>query len=138
MFRIYTSGATACDQLRSHEWRIGAKRIVEDMSGVKVFVPDDYYDYSSNRPKTVKECKSMFLFQVSISDIILVNLTNSSKSVGTGFEMQCAIDNGIPIIGFYDNGVKEGIYEWTKESCDVIFDSVEEAMNYIMKYYILA
>ena len=57
--------------------------------------------------------------------MILVNLNNTENSVGTGQELQYAVDKGIPVIGFG----KQNVYEWLPEDCDVVFDTLEEAVD---------
>ena len=66
--------------------------------------------------------------------MILVNLNNTENSVGTGQELQYAVDKGIPVIGFG----KQNVYEWLPEDCDVVFDTLEEAFkswDYVNYYY---
>ena len=46
-------------------------------------------------------------------------------------QLQYAVDKGIPVIGFG----KQNVYEWLPEDCDVVFDTLEEAVDYIINYY---
>ena len=64
---------------------------------------------------------------------MLVNLNHTNTSVGTGMEVQKAIDWSVPIIGF---GTTD-IYPWIKDSCDVVFENLQEALEYIKEYYLL-
>ena len=45
--------------------------------------------------------------------------------------LEYAVDKGIPVIGFG----KQNVYEWLPEDCDVVFDTLEEAVDYIINYY---
>ena len=38
---------------------------------------------------------------------------------------------GYLLIGFG----KQNVYEWLPEDCDVVFDTLEEAVDYIINYY---
>lgn len=52
--------------------------------------------------------------------------------IGTAQELQFAVDNHIPIIGFNDYDS----YEWLPEDCDVIFKGINEAIDYINDFYL--
>ena len=81
---------------------------------------------------TAKQTKNFYIkYLIANSDLILVNLNNTENSVGTGQELQYAVDKGIPVIGFG----KQNVYEWLPEDCDVVFDTLEEAVDYIINYY---
>ena len=67
------------------------------------------------------------------SDVLLLNLDWSNKSVGSGIEMEHALYKGIPIIGFGNK--PETWYSWEKTSASIIFDSLGEALEYINDNY---
>lgn len=136
LFEIYTSGATknieADDSL---QWRKVTKACLEHCDTnykVKVFIPEYYFNYHTDHPKTDKQCMKHFMYRLDRSELMIVNLNNSNTSIGTGMEVQRATDNGIPIIGFGNSN----IYPWIEECCDVTFETLEEALNYIEKYYL--
>lgn len=136
-FEIYASGATK--NLSPNEsliWREVAKEYLESVEGkydVKVFIPEHFFGYIHKNPKTEKQCRTFFLWHTEISQLLLVNLNQTATSVGTGMEVQKAMDFRIPIIGFGTDNV----YPWIKDSCDVVFDTMEEALEYIKEYYLL-
>ena len=134
-FTIYTSGATKNVPLEfSKQWRKDVAEYYKNSDcKVNVFIPDNYFMYDTNEPKTTKQCRTHFLHKVKTSDIVIVNLSETLNSVGTGMEVQKAIDNDIPVIGF---GTKN-VYPWLEDSCDVIFDTIQEALEYVTEYYIL-
>ena len=134
-FTIYTSGATKnVSSEFSKQWRKDVAEYYKNSDyKVNVFIPDNYFMYGTNEPKTTKQCRAHFLYKVKTSDIVIVNLSETLNSVGTGMEVQKAIDNDIPVIGF---GTKN-VYPWLEDSCDVIFDTIQEALEYITEYYIL-
>ena len=67
-----------------------------------------------------------------MSDLVIVNLDNSDKSVGTGMELMLAHELNKPIIAFNDN---ETTYPWSKELCDVVLLNEDEVVDYIKNYY---
>lgn len=135
-FRIYTAGATK--NLKPHEsyrWRKEAKDQLEKTMTpfkVKVFIPEEYFNYTSFVPDNDKQCMKHFMWKNSNSDLVLVNLNNTNLSVGTGMEIQNAVNHNIPIIGF---GNTE-IYPWIAENCDMIFENMQTALEYIKNYYL--
>ena len=63
---------------------------------------------------------------------MLVNLKNSCQSCGTCMEVQYAVDNNIPVIGFD----AENAYPWIAEvDCEAVFDNLMETVDYIRDYY---
>lgn len=135
-FKIYTSGAIKnVTHEMAYEWRDMSKEYLENcesLYNVKVFNPNKHFNYDELVPKTEKQCKAYFMYQLEQSNLILVNLNNSDKSIGTAMEIQKAVDYNIPIIGF-------GTYNmnaWEYDDCDIVFETLEEALDYIRFYYI--
>ena len=58
--------------------------------------------------------------------------SSNYRRIGTAQELQFAVDNHIPIIGFNDYDS----YEWLPEDCDVIFKGINEAIDYINDFYL--
>ena len=72
------------------------------------------------------------------SKIMLVNLKDLDKSIGTSDEILFAYLNRIPIIGFYENENLSDIHPWKMEQINRIEtgkDALLNAMNYIVNYY---
>ena len=130
---IYTSGATKnVTSEASYRWRIYAKDYFKKrLYNVDVFIPEEHFSYE-DPPKTEKECMSLFLYKLIISDFVLVNLDDSDKSVCTGIEIGTALQLGKPIIGF---GAKN-VYPWIKEACNVTFSTIDEALEHIRLHYV--
>ncbi len=79
-----------------------------------------------------KQTKTFYTkYLISNCDLILVNLNDTENSVGTGQELQYAVDREIPVIGFG----KRNVYEWLPDDCDVVFETLNEAIDYIVNYY---
>ncbi len=137
-FIIFLSGK--CKGLSKEEqnkWRYYIREQLEQNNDSKckvtVINPNEYFNYFENLHKTNKQIKRYFISMIDKSDLIIVNLNNSDSSVGTGQELQHAVDKNIPIIGFGT----ENIYEWESENdCDVVFETIEECVKYVRDYYI--
>lgn len=133
---IYLAGA--CKNLSWDEqniWRDVAKEKLERVEcnyHVHVSNPNDYFNYIEETHKSQKQVKEFFLHKIRTSNLVLCNLNYSNSSVGTGQELQFARDNNIPIIGFGN----EEVYPWLVEDCQVVFDTLEEALRYVSDYYL--
>lgn len=132
MGRIYLSGACKCLDDCGNNWRNRLKNEIESATYYRCFNPNDYFNYNDKTPKTDKECMKHFLYNLRISDLIIVNLDNSDKSVGTGMELMLAHELHKPIIAFNDN---DTTYPWSKELCDVVLLNEDEVVDYIKNYY---
>lgn len=101
---------------------------------VKVINPTKYFSYSEKKHKTQKQVKEFYMNKVLNCDIVICNCDYTNMSPGTAQEVQFAIDHKIPVIGF---GHKEA-YPWIEEvDCQVVFDSMHEAIDYIRDYYLI-
>lgn len=129
---------------KAEEWRIHVKDFFEkNTDDYKVINPTDYYQYDENYHKTDKEVFRFDLRKVSNSDIVLVNLNDIRKSIGTCIEVYEAYKNNIPVIGFLDDELPieemiKQIHPWIYCCVDRIEtgkDSLDKAINYIVDYY---
>ena len=135
--QIYLAGA--CKHLpdEGSEWRDRAAKMLEQAAewqqiNLKIINPLDYFSYAENKHKSHKQVKSFYMNKILKSDVVLLSLNDSDKSVGSGQEVQYAICNNIPVIGFG----KENVYPWLAEvDCEVVFDTMTEAIDYIRDYY---
>lgn len=135
-FRIYTSGAMKYVPVQiANKWRYRiAEYFWREDADASVFVPSEYFGYEEKRHKTESQVMDYFLNEVAHSDLMILNLDNSDMSVGTGMEVCHAHDNNIPIIGYKETG--EGIDSWCEDMCTVVFDDMEEMLEYIKVYYV--
>jgi nucleoside 2-deoxyribosyltransferase len=135
--KIYLAGACHCESDEGKAWRDKAKSILKTAAewanaSVETINPLDYFSYSENKHKSNKQVKNFYMSKIKTCDLVLVNLKNSALSCGTCMEVQFAVDHEIPVIGF-DN---ENAYPWVSEvDCDVIFNNLLEAVDYIRDYY---
>ena len=139
-FQIYLAGSCRHESDEGKGWREKAalifnEHIESDDYKVVIIDPTSYFTYADRKDsETDRQIKCFYLDQIRHSRIVLVNLEGSDKSVGTGMEVQYAVNNNITVIGFNSN--KEGIYPWILEECQVAFPSMLQAIDYIKEYYI--
>ena len=84
-----------------------------DLIAYHLYDPTEYFPRDGSKSITAKQTKNFYIkYLIANSDLILVNLNNTENSVGTGQELQYAVDKGIPVIGFG----KQNVYEWLPEN----------------------
>ena len=116
-------------------WRQKAKELLED--SFSVIDPTYYYNYGSNEHKTEKEIMRFDMRKVLYSNVVLVNLKDLDKSLGTSDEILLAYLNNIPVIGF--NTENTVIHPWKNEQIDRIEigkTALFQACDYIINYYL--
>lgn len=146
---IYLAGAMACYGRESDEakkWREKAKECFFRWGeSCRTISPVDYYSIGSDDSKNPSEVMRFDLRKVREANLILVNLKDLDKSLGTSDEIFYAYMRGIPVIGFLETEkelteieVQELVHPWKYEQIDRIEtgeDAMEKAMNYIIGYY---
>lgn len=132
--QIYASGSEKNAPKGFTSWRDELKEMImchEDQ--INILDPMVHFNYTDKSPVTTRQCSNYFMWMIDKCDVLLVNLDHSDVSVGTGCEVQHGFDNHKPIIGF---GTKPKTwYEWTSDKCDVIFSTMEDAIEYIAEHY---
>lgn len=137
--KIYLAGKCKGLPDSGKEWREKVRMILEpvaDTLGTKVviFDPTEHFGYEEQKHKTQKQIKDYYYHAMRQCDIVLLNCVGTETSIGTAQEVQYAVDHDIPVIGFGT----EHIYPWiTEVDCQVVFDSVHEALDYIRDYYLI-
>ena len=120
--RIYLAGAIGCYQPGSREpveWRKYTENEVQHLYNEKfyTFDPMDYYQYGSDFHQSEREPMIYDLRAVENSDVVLVNLKDINKSIGTSDEILTAYRKNIPVIGFLKTEEvlmnKEELYQYT-------------------------
>lgn len=111
----------------------------------RIVSPVDYYSIGSDDSKKPSEVMRFDLRKVREADLILVNLKDLDKSLGTSDEIFYAYMRGIPVIGFLETEdelseekVQEVVHPWKYEQIDRIEtgeDAMEKAITYIIGYY---
>lgn len=145
---IYLAGAMEAyhGTDKAEKWRKYIKEYFKDYSdNFKVISPTDYYLYGENYHKSDKEVFRFDLHKVKTSDLVLVNLNDIRKSIGSCIEVYEAYKSDIPVIGFLDldnelpsEDMMQLIHPWIYCCVDRIEtgeNSITEACNYIRNYY---
>lgn len=139
-FGIYLAGACRDLPDEGKTWRKDVKEYFEDYGvffsedckNLKIYDPTKYFARDGSNTLEKKQVKRFCLKHIIKNcDVVLVNLNNSNYSVGTGCELQYAECHEIPIIGFG----KKDVYEWFPDYCDVVFDEMQDALDYIIDFY---
>lgn len=148
---IYLSGAMGCYPHGSEEpiiWRKKCEEYLKNKiynSCFNIFNPTEYFEYGVHRHKSEKEIMLYELRKVKESNVILVNLKDIEKSIGTSDEILCAYLHNIPIIGFYETDrelnsseIYSAFHPWKIEQMDRIEtgkNAMHNALLYIAEYY---
>ena len=136
-FRIYLAGACKGLPDEGREWRKEAENNFYDIQEnkydhIKIINPTHYFNRDGSNMISNKQVKKFYLSQIRECNLVLVNLEHTNSSIGTAQELQFAVDNHIPIIGFNNNDS----YEWLPEDCDVVFNEMRQAIFYISDFYL--
>lgn len=141
---VYCAGAMSCyygtDKANyPYEWRKKAKDYVNKYcSDISIISPTDYYEIGKDYHLTEKEVMRFDLRAVRDCDVVLVNLDDLDKSLGTSDEIIYAYLRGTPIIGFTSAKDTSKVHPWKIEQINRIEcgkDSLEKALQYINAYY---
>lgn len=130
--KVYLSGAMKnVDSLISGVWRDYCTTMLEEINGYEVFNPAKHYDYDKMKPETERACRKLYMNNLKMCDVVLVNLDFSDASCGTNYELGYANAIGLPIIGFGTTN----IYSWAADVCDVALENMGDAVEYIITHY---
>ena len=139
---LYLSGGmSGLTVEESNGWRIKVKQdlFAFILNGtLKVFNPMDSYIHNEYRMNE-KEAMRYDLNILRKSSYILVYF-NDIKSLGTAMEIAIAHELKIPIIGVFDNkenyNALDTLHPWVYNMCDVVLQSLDDAVHYIKKNYL--
>lgn len=144
--KLYLAGAMGCygnDIKKANEWRNRVLTYIElspyNKENIRCFNPASYYNYSEQIHKTEQEIMRFDFNQLKNSDIVLVNLKDIDKSIGTSDEVLFSYLHGIPVIGFYEDSDNINfVHPWKIEQMDRIEtgkDALKNVIDYILEYY---
>lgn len=142
---IYLSGAMeAYDGTnKAKEWRDKVKEFFGSYcTSVRIISPVDYYNYNSDFHQSELEVFKFDLRKTKEANVILVNLNDIRKSIGSVVELYEAYKNGSTIIGFLNDELDnqeliKQVHPWVYCMCDRIEMgeySMDKAMYYIRDY----
>lgn len=143
---VYLAGAMNCyfntaQNNYPKEWRKEVKICVQKYyNDITIISPTDFYEIGKDYHKSETEVMRFGLRMVREADIVLCNLRDLHKSLGTSDEIFYAFIKGKPIIGFLEDETEyENIHPWKLEQIDRIEtgqDAMINALNYIYRHYV--
>lgn len=134
MRHIYLAGPCKYEEDGGKNWRCKVSlHSIQNSWDIKVWDPTAYFDYECNSEfqKTDRQIREFYFQAIKKAEAVLVNLNGTDRSIGTAMEVQYAVDHDVPVIGFGDVDV----YPWVRDSCTVVFDTLDKALLYIGIYY---
>lgn len=136
--KIYLSGGMGALSFEEQsKWRnqiINAINFNYDCEKKPIFFnPVDYYNFEEVKYKTQREVMNFDLNALRNSNLVIVNF-NDPSSLGTCAELAIAYDMKIPIIGI--NKDDKELHPWLECFCDRMCESIEEAVEYIVEFYL--
>lgn len=147
MLKIYLSGAMSCYSTKkeANEWKVYVIRLITEYCNMTdskfyCFNPCDYYNYWTDQKQYYSEKEAMRydLNMLKNCNLVIVNLKDLDKSIGTSDEILYAYLHNIPIIGFCEE--KEFVlHPWKEEQIDRIEtgnDALKKAVKYVFEYYL--
>lgn len=145
--KIYLCGAMEAykDSNEAEKWRNEVKRFFADYCmNFECISPTDYYSFKYNIAKSNAEIMRFDLRKLKESDVVLVNLKDIRKSLGSSDEILYAYLLGKPVIGFLEEEIgnrkelEQYVHSWKFEQIDRIetgYDAMLSACEYIKDYY---
>ena len=147
MKAIYLIGTIQTYRNISEEAREWRDRVKEYFSvyylNFECISPAEFYEYGVHYGKSNHEIMRFDLRKVREADIMLVNLKDIRRSIGSCDEIFYAYMLGKPIIGFIEdnftgNNLVNYVHEWKYEQIDRIEtgkNALKKACDYIKNYY---
>ena len=102
--KIYLAGACKNVEDEGRKWR---KYVSDEFYKISkydalkscIIDPTKYFSYSDPVHKNDRQVKNFYMSMIDTCDLVLINLEDSASSVGSGQEVQHAVDLHIPVIG---------------------------------------
>lgn len=137
MNQIYTAGAITDVEWCDHfVWRDELAATITECTKGKwhVFNPSLHMSDLEEWNMTDREGMDYDLHHLLRSDLVIVNFSIQSVSIGTATELGAAYTHQIPIIGLNETG--EIIHPWQREMCLKIFDDYNKMLKYLIDHFI--
>lgn len=144
-YYVYLAGALTCYYKenkieKATNWRKKAEEYFDRYTDNFTCInPIDYFTVDGNYHTNEYEPMRFDLRKVKESRVVLVNLEDLYRSLGTSDEIMYAWMNDIPVIGFLeDESLMNTVHSWKICQIDRIEvgkGSQERAMEYIKNYY---
>lgn len=142
-YKIYTAGKmgglTFAQQM---DWRVKVEKLIREKSDKSItFIhPPMFYTYGEQLHKNETEVMDWDISQVKDSDIVIVDLSTISDSIGTHIELGVAKamnEFGYRHIHIVGVGKANTDHPWISLCLLRQEDTLEEAANYITKYLLV-
>ena len=117
------------DELIGVAHLIGAK--------IQIINPAEYFDFEKMDKHLEKEVMQFDLNMVRQSDIVIVNVSGVSSSIGTAIELYEANRLNIPVIAYTDRDVEDDIHPWIENCFSTVQMRKDELINYICDFYMV-
>ena len=144
-YLCYLAGAMSCyyeenNYEKATEWREKAEKYFNFYcETIQCINPVHFYSLDGSDYANISEPMRFDLRKVKESRVVLVNLEDLYRSLGTSDEIMYAWINDIPVIGFLENeNLLNTVHDWKICQIDRIEigkGSQERAMEYIKNYY---
>ena len=137
--KIYLSGGMGnLTYEEMYEWR---RRIIDNIrfgqydcaKSASFFNPVSYYGFEEIRYRSEREVMEFDLNALRNSDLVIVNF-NDDRSIGTISELAIAYEHRIPVIGINEDG--KPLHPWLKEFVTRMCDSIQEAIEHAIDFYL--
>ena len=134
--KVYLSGSIKNVDNSFQSWRTRCSMLRQNgyYTNLDFVDPNTYFNYTNKLPNTDKQCIDLFMWEIEKCDVLLLNLDYSNISIGTGQEVEHAFCHNIPIIAFGEK--PETWYSWTKERASALFDTLDDAIEYLNNTYL--
>ena len=142
-YKIYTagkmSGLTFAEQM---DWRVRIEKLIREKSDklITFIHPPMFYTYGEQLHKNETEVMEWDISQLKDSDIVIVDLTTISDSIGTHIELGVAKamnEFGYKHIHIVGVGKANTDYPWIPLCLLRQEESLDEAANYIARYLLV-
>lgn len=144
-YLCYLAGAMSCyheekNYEKATKWREKAEEFFENYSNtIRCINPVRFYSLDRCDYTNIFEPMRFDLRKVKESRVVLVNLEDLHRSLGTSDEIMYAWLNDIPVIGFMeDENLIDTVHDWKICQIDRIEvgeGAQDRAMQYIRNYY---
>jgi len=134
-FKIYLAGKMSGLTFQEMQgWRRDLENNTVLSKLTHIINPVKFYSFDNvdQLKATGKEIMDFDLYLVKRSNLVIVNL-DYPDSIGTAIELYEAHRKGIPVIGF---GTAKN-HDWIEACVSKRFDKVEDAVDYILHFYLV-
>lgn len=124
------------------KWRSELSDVLMDKaylvgSRIQIINPADYFDFDNMDRHLEKEVMQFDLNMVRQSDVVIVNVSGVSSSIGTAIQLYEAKRLDIPVIAYTEGSVADDIHPWIENCFSTIQMNKNELVDYIYDFYMV-